>query len=169
MSDPPATSIPEKEMVIPPDVSQTKSYTEEVRTLGITVCVSDTNTNVTISEEMMNNEGFGTSHLDTLTISTSLVLSSTIETTVLDISTSLPPLSSPIPSSFLASTISPTFSNIVHETITTLFSSQSVEPKRLVHDEEPNDDDIMVSFADLQFDPEEDKVPNNTLMSDKQT
>lgn len=56
----------------------------------------------------------------------------------------------------------------MHKSITTIFSSQSTKLERLVHDEEPNDNEVMVSFADLQFDPEEDNVPNNMLMSSKQ-
>lgn len=55
----------------------------------------------------------------------------------------------------------------MHEPITTLFSSQSTEPNIFVHDEEPNDDEIMLSFADLQLDLEEDNVPDNILMFGK--
>ncbi|CAI9281812.1 unnamed protein product [Lactuca saligna] len=53
----------------------------------------------------------------------------------------------------------------MHESITTIFSSQSTEAERMIHDEEPNDDEIMVSFADLQFDPEEYNVPDNLITS----
>ncbi|CAH1412520.1 unnamed protein product [Lactuca virosa] len=71
------------------------------------------------------------------------MLSSTIETSILDTSTSLPPLSSPIPSSLPVSTISPTYSTIMQEPVTTLLSSQSTKVERIVQDNEPNDDDIM--------------------------
>ncbi|CAI9294638.1 unnamed protein product [Lactuca saligna] len=54
----------------------------------------------------------------------------------------------------------------MHEPNTTLFSSQSTEAERIVQEDEPNDDDIMVFFFDdLQFDPEEDNVPDNMIMS----
>ncbi|CAI9288672.1 unnamed protein product [Lactuca saligna] len=36
-----------------------------------------------------------------------------------------------------------------------------------MNDEEPNDDDIMVSFTDLQFDPKEENVPDNLNMSER--
>ncbi|CAI9297224.1 unnamed protein product [Lactuca saligna] len=52
----------------------------------------------------------------------------------------------------------------MHESITTLFSSQSNEAERMIHDEEPNDDEIMVPFADLQFYPKEENVPDNLIM-----
>ncbi|CAH1422233.1 unnamed protein product [Lactuca virosa] len=60
----------------------------------------------------------------------SLILSSTIETTLTDTSTSLPYFSSPIPSTLPYSTISLTFSNIMHEPITTLFSLKSTEGEK---------------------------------------
>ncbi|CAI9272160.1 unnamed protein product [Lactuca saligna] len=55
----------------------------------------------------------------------------------------------------------------MHEPITNLLSSQSTMVEKVVHDEEPNDDDIMVSFADLQFDPKEENVPDNLIMSER--
>lgn len=124
------------------------------------------NTNVKMSEGVMNNKAFGAFHPETSTMFTSLILSSTIETTILDTSTSLPSLSSPIPSSFPTSTISPTFSTIMHEPITTLFSPQSTKEERIVQEDEPNDDDITVSFADLELYTEDDNVPDklNSLL-----
>lgn len=38
----------------------------------------------------------------------------------------------------------------------------------MIHDEEPSDDEIMVSFVDLQFDHEEDNVLDNLIMSGEQ-
>lgn len=148
-SDSPSTSILEKTMVIPPEVLQTESNTEEVRTSGINVHVSNMDINVNMGKGVLNNEAFGTSTLETSSIPTSLILSSTIESSILDTSTSLPPLFSPIPSSLFVSTISPTYSTIMQEQATTLFSSQSTEAERIVQDDDPNDDDIMVSFIDL--------------------
>lgn len=48
-----------------------------------------------------------------------------------------------------------------------IFSCQSTEAEKVVHEKEPNDDDIMVSFVDLQFDLEEENVPNNLIMIGK--
>lgn len=56
---------------------------------------------------------------------------------------------------------------IMHEPITTLFSSQFTVIERIVQEDEPNDDENMVSFADLIFDPKEDNVPRNMIMSRK--
>ncbi|CAI9298410.1 unnamed protein product [Lactuca saligna] len=64
--------------------------------------------------------------------------------------------------------MSPKYSGIIHEPITTLFSSQSTDIEKVVHEEEPNDDDIMVSFVNLQFDPNEENVPDNLIMSRKE-
>ncbi|CAI9280701.1 unnamed protein product [Lactuca saligna] len=47
------------------------------------------------------------------------------------------------------------------------FSSQSTEVERMIHDEEPNDDDIMVSFTDIQFGPREENVPGSLIMSER--
>ncbi|CAH1416916.1 unnamed protein product [Lactuca virosa] len=80
----------------------------------------------------------------------------------------LPPISSPITTSVPVSTISPTYSTIMHEAIITLFSSQSTEAQIMIHDKEPNNDEIMVSFADLQVDPGEENVPDNLIMSGNQ-
>lgn len=56
----------------------------------------------------------------------------------------------------------------MHEPIATIFSSQSTEAEKVVHDKELNDDDIMVSFVDLQFDPEEENIPYELIMPGKQ-
>ncbi|CAH1412173.1 unnamed protein product [Lactuca virosa] len=116
---------------------------------------------------MKQSEAPGRSSVETSSTPTSLILSSTIETTLIDTSTSLPTFTSPIASSLSASTISPNFSNIMHQPITSLFSSQSTEGKKLVHEEDQDDDDVMVSFAEIQFDPEEDNIPDHMLMSGK--
>lgn len=47
----------------------------------------------------------------------------------------------------------------MHEPLTTLFSSQFTEAERIVQDDEPKDDDKIVSFVDWEFDPKEDNVP----------
>lgn len=81
LSDPLFVSIHEKATVIPLEVLLAESTMEEVRTSGILVSVSDTNTNVTMGERMMNNEALGTSSIDTSTIPITPILSSTIKTT----------------------------------------------------------------------------------------
>ncbi|CAI9290984.1 unnamed protein product [Lactuca saligna] len=100
---------------------------------------------------MKHNEAHGTSSIEISSIPTSFILSSTIETTIIDTSTSLPPFSSPITSTLPASTISPTSSNIMHQPITSLFSSQSTKGGKIVPEDEPNDLDVMVSFAETRL------------------
>ncbi|CAI9290329.1 unnamed protein product [Lactuca saligna] len=56
----------------------------------------------------------------------------------------------------------------MHEPSTTLFYSQSTEAERIVQEDEPKNDDIMVSFADLQFILEGDNDPDNMIMLGKQ-
>ncbi|CAI9290567.1 unnamed protein product [Lactuca saligna] len=84
----------------------------------------------------------------------------------MDTSTLLPPFVSPISTSLPASTISPTFSNIMNQPITSLFPSQSTEGSKSIPDDNTKDDDVMVSFPDIQFDPEEENIPDYMLMSD---
>ena len=62
----------------------------------------------------------------------SLVLSSTIETTLIDTSTSLPPFHTPTSTSLPDSTISPTYNNILNQPITSLFPSQSTEGEKSI-------------------------------------
>ncbi|CAH1449341.1 unnamed protein product [Lactuca virosa] len=54
----------------------------------------------------------------------------------------------------------------MQEPITTLFSSQ-VTRKSLPGDED-DDENVMVSFAELQFNPEENDIPDELIMSGKQ-
>ena len=63
--------------------------------------------------------------------------------------------------------ISPTYTTIMHEPITALSSSQSTEAEIAILDAKPNDDDVIVSFADLQFNPQEDNVPDDMIMPGK--
>lgn len=53
----------------------------------------------------------------------------------------------------------------MHQPITSLFSSQSTKGGKIVPEDEPNDIDVMVSFAGIQFDPEEENIPDHMLMS----
>ncbi|CAI9301956.1 unnamed protein product [Lactuca saligna] len=57
----------------------------------------------------------------------------------------------------------------MHQPIPSLFSSQSNKRETNVPDYAYDDDDnVMVSFAEIQFHPEEDNIPNHMLMSGKQ-
>ncbi|CAI9265557.1 unnamed protein product [Lactuca saligna] len=46
--------------------------------------------------------------------------------------------------------------------------NQLKQRKIVTQKDDPNDDEIMVSFANLEFDPEEENVPDNMIMSSKQ-
>lgn len=75
----------------------------------------------------------------------------------------LPPPTSPIPTFIPALTISPTFLGVKQDPITTLFSSQSTE--KSLQGNKPDDEDFMVSFADIQFILEEEDIPDDLIMS----
>lgn len=53
----------------------------------------------------------------------------------------------------------------MQEPITTLFSSQSTEAEKSVREDEADDDNVMISFAELQFNPEENDIPDELIMS----
>lgn len=55
----------------------------------------------------------------------------------------------------------------MQEPIATLFSSQSTLVEKSIPEDEANDGDMMVLFADMQFNPEEDDVPDEAIMSGK--
>lgn len=86
----------------------------------------------------------------------------------MDTYTTLPPFASHISTSIPASTISPTFSNIMNQPITSLFPSQSIEGSKSIPDDNTEDDDVMVSFTDIHFDPGEENIPDHMLMCGKQ-
>ncbi|CAI9279899.1 unnamed protein product [Lactuca saligna] len=51
----------------------------------------------------------------------------------------------------------------MHEPITTLFSSQSTE--KSLQGNKPDDEHVMVLFADIQFNLEEEDIPDDLIMS----
>lgn len=153
-------SIPEQTLVIPPEVLQAKSNMEEVRTSGITADISDMDANVTKGDGVSSSQAQGTSD--------SIIVSFTFETTYIDTSTTLPLFHSSISTSLPQSTISPTFQNIINQPITSLFPSQTTEGPTSIPDNTIEDDDVCISFADLQFDPEDEDIPDHMLMSGKQ-
>lgn len=125
---------------------------EEVQTLDINM-----------DEGMHNDESTVISTIETSTIDTTIIETSTIET-----STTLTPPSSPITTSVPVSNISPTFFGIMQEPITTLFSSQSTEKSQPQPKADDDDDDVMVYFTELQFDREEDNIPDEMIMLGRQ-
>ncbi|CAI9293186.1 unnamed protein product [Lactuca saligna] len=75
----------------------------------------------------------------------------------------LPPPTSSILTYVPTSTILQTFFGVMQEPITTLFSSQST--KKSNQEAGANNDDIMVSFVKIQFNPEEENIPDELIMS----
>ena len=104
-----STSILEKTKVTPPEVSLTKSFIAEVQTSDINSHVYDTDVNVIMGEGNSNKE---------IVVSTQGIPVSS------DTFVSLPPFIVPITNT----TNSPTFETILTQPITTLFSSQTIEP-----------------------------------------
>ncbi|CAI9259591.1 unnamed protein product [Lactuca saligna] len=90
------------------------------------------------------------------------------ETSAIDNFTSLPPFDSTIPTSLHASTISPTYSNIMDQPITSLFPSQSTEGPKSVPNDNTEEDDIIITFANIKFHQEEENIPDHMLMFAKQ-
>ncbi|CAI9259997.1 unnamed protein product [Lactuca saligna] len=54
----------------------------------------------------------------------------------------------------------------MNQPITSLFSSQSTEWEKSIP-EDDQDADVMVSFVEIQFDPEDDNIPDHMLISGK--
>lgn len=109
---------------------------------------------------MLNNEAQGTS---------TIIVSSSFDTSTIDTTVSLPPFHTPISTKLPQSTTSPTYRNILNQPITSLFPSQSTEgPKSVPQDDTNEGDDEMVSFSDIQFEPEEENIPYHMLISSKQ-
>lgn len=63
---------------------------------------------------------------------------------------------------------SPTVTHIINQPITSLFSSQSTDPPKFIDDTDTDDGGFGGTFADLEFDPEEEGIPDHMLMSGKQ-
>ena len=86
------------------------------------------------------------------------------KTSIVDTSTSLPPFHSIISTS----THSPTFENIINQPITSPFSSQSTDYKTVHEDDQTKDNEFEGTFVEIEFDLEEENIPDNMLMSWKQ-
>ncbi|KAL7601611.1 hypothetical protein Lser_V15G20875 [Lactuca serriola] len=154
----PKISTPEQITVIPLEVLNTVSFREEVRSSSIIANISDMGANVNKGDGVSKHEAQG---------NPSLVVSSTFKTSNIDTLISLPPFIVPNTSHIPSSTHSPTFDTIMQQPITSLFASQSTKEPITVHDDETDDAGFVGSFADIEFDPEEENIPNNMLMSGK--
>ncbi|CAI9286464.1 unnamed protein product [Lactuca saligna] len=154
----PKIYTPKQTMVKPLGVSTTESIIEEVRTSGITANISNMDANFNKGDGVLNNEAQG---------NPSLIVSTTFETSVVDTTISLPRFLIPTSSEIPTSTHSPTFDNVMQQPITSLFPSQSTKTLKTGHDDETDDGEFMVSFANIEFDFEEENTPDHMLMSDK--
>ena len=56
---------------------------------------------------------------------------------------------------------SPTVTHIINQPITSLFSSQSTDPPKFIDDTDTDDGGFGGTFADLEFDPEEEDIPDH--------
>ncbi|CAI9281660.1 unnamed protein product [Lactuca saligna] len=63
---------------------------------------------------------------------------------------------------------SPTFTPILNQPFTSLFSSQSTDPPKSVDDTDNDDGGFRGTFDELQFDPEEEDILDHMFMSGKQ-
>lgn len=117
--------------------------------------------NVNMGDGVSTNETQGTS---------TIIISSSFDTSTIDTFVSLPPFYPSISTTLPQSTQSPTFENVINQPITSLFPSQSTEgPKTVQEDETTEDGEFMVSFADIEFNPEvENNIPDHMLMFGKQ-
>lgn len=141
-------SLLEQTIFIPPEVSYSKSNIKEDETSNINVNLSYKDTNVTMGDEGSTN---------TMYTSTGLPPPPT----------SPPQISTMLPT--FTAIVSPTFEKVMQDPITTLFSSQSTDTDNTIHEEEEeNDDNVMVSFVDVEFNPNDDDVPDEAIMSGKQ-
>lgn len=144
-------STPKKIQFIPTEDSLTKSYNEEVRTSDINAHVSDTDANVIMGEIDLNTKLL-------------LLTQGIYEISTINMSVSLPPyiiFVAPI-------TNSPTFDHVINHPFTSLFSSQSTDPPKSINDNETDDGGFGGTFADIEFDTEEEDIPDHMLMSWKQ-
>ncbi|CAI9270781.1 unnamed protein product [Lactuca saligna] len=85
------------------------------------------------------------------------------ETSTITTTTSLPPFFTTVSTS----THSPTFDQVMNQPITSLFPSQSTVPPKTMNDDDTNDGLYGASFADLEFNPEEEDIPFHMFMSGK--
>ncbi|CAI9285519.1 unnamed protein product [Lactuca saligna] len=82
-------------------------------------------------------------------------------------STKIVPLSPFIIPTILVSSLQ-TFDQIINQPITLFFSSQSTDPPKSLNDTKIDDGGFGGTFADIEFDPEEEDIPDHMLMSGKQ-
>lgn len=152
-------STPVKADVIPPKISNTESVTEEVRISSIPANISNMDAHVTMGEGVLHNEAQG---------NPLIVVSSTFVTSTISPHTSLPPFVSTVSTTLPPTTHSPNFDQILQQLITYIFPSQSTDGPKTVNDDDTTDDDEFTgTFVDLEFDPDEENIPDHMLMSGK--
>ncbi|CAI9300100.1 unnamed protein product [Lactuca saligna] len=132
----------------------TTEVSEEVRTSGILVDISNMDTNINKGEGVLNPKVQGNHNI---------IILSSFKTSTVDTSTSLPPFHSTISTS----THSATFDNILNQPVISLFPTQSTNPKTFQEDEN-EDSEFMGTFTYIEFDLEEENIPDHMLMSGKQ-
>ncbi|CAI9296860.1 unnamed protein product [Lactuca saligna] len=103
----------------------------------------------------------------TLSQGTPIIVSLTFETSTIDTTITLPPfVTTPL------DTHSPTSENIINQPVTSLFSSQSTDPPintTEAHHSSDDDENIFGgTFGDIQFDPKEEEIPDNLILTGKQ-
>ncbi|CAI9294298.1 unnamed protein product [Lactuca saligna] len=137
-----------------------KSNIKEIGGLGGSVHTSNVDTTTNQGEGVTTTESQGTS---------TIIISSSFDTSTIDTTVSLPSFHTSISTTLPQSKQSPTFGNILNQPITSLFPSQSTEgAKPVQEDETTKDGEFMDSFADIEFDQEEENIPDHMLMSRKQ-
>lgn len=98
-----------------------------------------------------------------------LIISSSFDTSGVNTTISLTPFYIPISTILPPSIQSPTFDNILQQPITSLFPSQSTEGPKTVHDNDTTEDgEFKGTFVDIEFDLEEENIPDHMLMFGKQ-
>ncbi|CAI9275184.1 unnamed protein product [Lactuca saligna] len=127
---------------------------------GIPMNISNMDTNVIMGKGVLNNEAQGNSLI---------LISSTFDISTISTNLSLPPFVSTVSTTLPPANHSPTFDQILQQPITSIFPSQSIDgPKKVNDDANTNDGEFAGTFDDLEFDPEEENIPDHMLMSGKQ-
>lgn len=129
---------PAKIVVVPPEVSSTKSSHVEVRILEITANISDTGANVIMGEGDLSKDTTQSSQGTPVIVSVEPISSTFVSLPLFIIPTS-------------STTDSPTFQNIIDQPFTSIFSSQSTNPPKPNDESETEEGGFGGTFEDLVF------------------
>ncbi|CAI9274778.1 unnamed protein product [Lactuca saligna] len=88
--------------------------------------------------------------------------------TFIETSTIPPSPTFPLPYLIPVITVSSTFTRVIQETITPRFSSQSTEYEKTIQEDEIDDENVVVSFAKLQFNSDDEDITCDLIKSAKQ-